>query len=250
MSDEWMPTLRLPLAREDYERLPRHPAFKYELIQGETWISPWPRHAHAQLTLSRFHVEAGDTTALPLRLARADDLDSLVPLFHAAFAEVQPYASLDDTMMTKAAETSLARTFNGEDGVLVERASFVALDEGKVAGAILITLLPGGDPNDWDCVHWHEPPPSDLWERREGQPHLTWIFVRRPGQGIGVGTQLLEAAVRVLAQQGYATLWTTFLIGNEISTLWHWRAGFELLPGTFSKRRMRREMETVKRSTM
>jgi hypothetical protein len=51
-----------------------------------------------------------------------------------------------------------------------------------------------------------------------------------------------------LTRQGYRTLWTTFLIGNEITTLWHWRNGFELLPTMFSKRRLRRTLETWKAS--
>jgi GNAT superfamily N-acetyltransferase len=116
------------------------------------------------------------------------------------------------------------------------------MEEDKVVGAILVTLLPGGDAADWEAMHWNETPPPDLWEHGQGQPHLTWIFVRRWNQGTGVGTQLLQQAVRVLKKQRYKTLWTTFLIGNDSTLLWHWRNGFELLPGMFSKRRMRREL--------
>jgi GNAT superfamily N-acetyltransferase len=81
-----------------------------------------------------------------------------------------------------------------------------------------------------------------LWKKVKGQPHLTWIFVRRFEQGAGIGTQLLQKAVRVLKKQGYRTLWTTFLIGNESSVIWHWRNGFELAPASFSKRRMWRKL--------
>ncbi len=242
MSDEWMPTLRMKLSRADFDRLPRHSAFKYELIGGETWISPWPRHAHAELKLARFRPAKDDVAVLPTRNARVDDIEALLPIFRGAFGPVQPYGSLDDEALTKAGEISLQRTFTGEDGVLAEPASFVVLQDDKVAGAILITLLPGGDPNEWESIHWHETPPTDLWAKAEGQPHLTWIFVRRLEQGAGVGTQLLQTAVRALKKQGYKSLWTTFLIGNDASALWHWRNGFKLLPGMFSKRRMRREI--------
>lgn len=240
MSDEWMPTLRMKLSREEFDRLPRHPAFKYELLAEETLISPWPRHAHASLTLSRYRPAVDDVAALQLRLATSDDIDRLVPVFCGAFDHRQPYGSLDEETMRKAARISLERTFTGVDGVFVAAASFVVLHEDRPVGAVLITLLPGGDPNEWHCLHWDETPPPDLWDKRGGQPHLTWIFVGRNGQGDGIGTQLLRAAVRTLKKQGYRTLWSTFLVGNEISTLWHWRNGFELLPLQLSKRRMRR----------
>jgi hypothetical protein len=45
---------------------------------------------------------------------------------------------------------------------------------------------------------------------------------------------LLDAVVRALASLGYSELASTFLLGNESSTLWHWRTGFRLLshPGS------------------
>ena len=245
MSDEWMPTLKLELPRADFDRLPRHPAYKYELIEGVTWISPWPRHGHAQLKLSRFRADVGDVAQASLRPTQADDGETLVPIFQGAFGHLQPYGSLDDETAKHAAEKSLQRTFGGEDGPLVLPASFVAIEKDKIAGAILITLLPGGDEADWNAMHWNESPPPDLWGQGRGQPHLTWIFVRRWTQGHGVGTRLLKQAVRVLKKQGYKTLWTTFLIGNDSTLLWHWRNGFELLPGIFSKRRMRRELKGI-----
>ena len=243
MSDEWMPTLKMKLSRAEVDRLPRHPSYKYELIDGETWISPWPRFGHAQLRLPRFRPDPSDIAKATLRPVLANDIEALTPLFCSAFGHLQPYGSLDDEETHNAAEKSLQRTFAGNDGPLVEAASFVALDDDKIVGAILITLLPGGDPTDRDSIFWHETPPADLWAKGEGQPHLTWIFVSRWEQGTGVGTQLLQKAVRVLKKQGYKTLWTTFLIGNDSTLLWHWRNGFELLPHRMSKRRLRRELK-------
>ena len=96
-------------------------------------------------------------------------------------------------------------------------------------------------------MHWHDPPPPDLWEKRQGQPHLTWIFVQRFEQGDGIGTQLLRQAVRVLKKQAYTTLWSTFMIGNDSSMRWHWRTGFELLPNMLSKRRLRDTIAQTKK---
>jgi GNAT superfamily N-acetyltransferase len=242
MSDEWMPSLKLKLPREEFERLPRHPAYKYELIDGVTCISPWPRYYHAQLELQRFHAEEDDRADAEIRPAQAEDLAALIPVFLGAFARLQPYGSLSDEQGKLAAERSLTRTFTGGDGPWIEAASFVALHEGMIAGAILITLVPGGDPVDWDSYRWQEPAPGDLWAKQGGQPHLTWIFVKNISQGAGVGTQLLAEAVRALKDQRHQSLWTTFMAGNDSSLLWHWRNGFELAPYPMSKRRRRREL--------
>jgi L-amino acid N-acyltransferase YncA len=59
---------------------------------------------------------------------------------------------------------------------------------------------------------------------------LTWIFVSPWFQRHGVGMALLAECVERLRSLGYSELASTFLLGNESSTLWHWRAGFRLLP--------------------
>ena len=242
MSDEWMPTLRPKMSREDFERLPRHPSYRYEWFDGAACISPWPRYGHACLRLTRLRVDKSDLGDAELRGVEAADAAALVPIFEASFGHLQPYGSLDETDMRVAASKAMEKTFAGGDGVLAPRASFVATASGSIAGAILITLLPGGDPCASDSMQWQASPPPDLWNHTEGQPHLTWIFVRRFDQGGGIGTLLLKNAVRALKRQGYKTLWSTFMIGNESSTLWHWRNGFELLPNLHSRRRMRREL--------
>ena len=34
MSDVWMPTFKMKLTREEFDRLPLHPSYKYELIEA------------------------------------------------------------------------------------------------------------------------------------------------------------------------------------------------------------------------
>jgi len=239
MSDEWMPSLTLNLTREEFDMLPRHPAFKYELLEGRTYISPWPRYAHAQLRLRSFRVDPGDVGNAALRLVQPSDLAELALTFRNAFGHLQPFGSLSDEVALQAAVKSLQHTFDGNDGPLAEPASFVAMHGDKIVGAIFITILPGGEVCDWGSMHWHDRAPPDLWDIGAGQPHLTWIFVERFEQGDGVGTQLLQRAVRALKKRGYKTLWTTFMIGNDSSLRWHWRNGFDLLPNGLSKRNLR-----------
>ena len=106
----------------------------------------------------------------------------------------------------------------------------------------LPTLLPDVDPTEWGAFHWKEPPPPDVLERRAGRPHLTWVFVGPFHAGEGVGTTLLDAAVRALLEMGYAQLASTFLAGNDSSMLWHWRNGFRLLAYPGSKRKTRERL--------
>lgn len=235
MCDEWMPTLRLPMTWEQFRRLPRNSAYKYEYIEGEAWLSPRPRHYHAVRDLRPIEVEDGNEE-VELTPIGAEDLDDLVCMFVAAFRDVQPFGSLDEQSRREAARRVLERTRAGGDGPWLEQASFAAWHEGRKVGAVWVTLLPEGDLCDFETYHWQEPPPPDCVERRRGQPHLTWIFVDPFLAGEGVGTTLLAAAVRELLVLGYTRLATTFLCGNVSSMLWHWRHGFRLLPHPSSHR--------------
>src|SRR5262249_27072583 len=119
------------------------------------------------------------------------------------------------------------------------QASFLAFSdqEPQPIGAILITLLPAGDPCDLNSYYWPGPPPPNSINLRLGRPHLTWIFVAPLHTQHGVATTLLAAAAEELRQLGFTELLSTFLLGNDSSMLWHWRAGFQLLSHPGSKRR-------------
>jgi GNAT superfamily N-acetyltransferase len=246
MCDEWMPPIRLPLTPEQFHQLPRNSAYRYEYFDGQAHLSPRPKHFHCLLELQPWSEACGQPAdqGPQLRRVGGDDFAGLEPVFAAAFHRTQPFGSLSDEGRAEAARACLERTRTGQDGPWVERASFLAVagDKGQPIGAILITLLPLGDPCDWDSYRWAEPPPPDCIERRLGRPHLTWIFVSPLYGGQGVGTALLAAAVRELLDMGYSHLLSTFLLGNDSSTLWHWRAGFELLAYPGSWRRMRQAL--------
>ncbi len=240
MCDEWMQPVRLPITIEQFHKLPRNPAFKYEYFAGEAWLSPRPRFFHALLDLSTLESRGLDwidpqTAVRPLE---PTDWDELNGLFGAAFRTRQPFGGLSDQEREQAARTCLQRTRTGHDGPLIEKACFLAFrpEENQPAGAILITLIPGGDPTGWESYLWTEPAPPDWLERRLGRPHLTWIFVDPFLTDRGVGTALLNAAGRALLGLGYRELASTFLLGNDSSLLWHWRNGFQLLTHPYSRR--------------
>jgi GNAT superfamily N-acetyltransferase len=237
MCDEWMPYIQLPLTIEQFRQLPRNPAYKYEYLNQTVYLSPRPKHYHAVLDLRP--IEADESVSV--HALHAGDLQRLDRLFAEAFRYVQPYGCLDDNTRVEAARHALERTRSGGDGPWIERASFIAKIEEKPVGAMLITLLPAGDPCDWDSYHWAEVPPPDCIERRMGRPHLTWVFISPLEKGHGLGTALLAAAVRQLLAMGFTQLLSTFLAGNDASILWHWRNGFQLLahPGSYRLMRQR-----------
>ncbi|MFQ3591963.1 MAG: GNAT family N-acetyltransferase [Gemmataceae bacterium] len=236
MSDQWMLPLRFPLSRDLFALLPRNPAYKYEYLDGQAVLSPRPRYYHALLDLES--AELPYPSEMPVRPLREDDWHALPLLFQSAFARHLPFATVPESERLATAEAALATTRSGGDGPLILPACFVAAQGATIFGAILITLLPPGDPEEFSTYAWGGPLPDDALQRAEGWPHLTWIFVDGWQTGQGIGTALLAAAVAALRQLGYNDLLSTFLLGNEISAMWHWRCGFRLLsyPGSFRRR--------------
>jgi GNAT superfamily N-acetyltransferase len=232
-----MPWMELKLSPLEFTQLPRNAAYKYDYQSGSAWLNPRPRYYHALLDLPALNLEGAAETAV--RPVGPGDWEALADAFAEAFARQQPFAGLTDAARHAAARRSLAQARDGGDGPWVEQASRVACDAfGGLLGAALITLLPRGDPTEWDSYAWDGPPPPDAVERRLGRPHLTWVFVRPRAAGRGVGTALLRASAAALANMGYEELLSTFMLGNDSSMLWHWRAGFRLLsyPGSPRKK--------------
>ena len=241
MCDEWMPTLELPLTWEEFLRLPRNAAYKYEYLEGKAVLTPRARHYHGLLDFQAYRSPGHQLPEdVVLRPMGEDDFLPLEVPFKAAFHRIQPFGSLDDGMQSEAAHQCLQRTRTGGDGPWIQEASFVATDrEGQRQGAILITLLPAGDPGAWESYYWPTPPSTEIVAQRQGRPHITWIFVVPACAGFSVGSALLSAAVQALSAIGYQQLATTFMLGNESSMLWHWRNGFQLQPHPSSLRRVR-----------
>jgi len=244
MSLELYRTLKLSLSPEEFRRLPRNAAYKYELIAGEVWLTPRPRFYHALLDLPTFTAPPADTLdGIVLRQLQPEDWDALPQVFAAAFRTLPPFGSLDSATRLDAARKCLAQTHSGGDGPLLEQACFVALEpvRGHICGAVLPTLTPQVDLSDSDVsARWEGLPPPDCIELRLGRPHLTWIFVGPMNTGEGIGTALLAAAVQQLLAMGFHDLATTFVAGNHQSMLWHWRNGFRLLAHPGSRRERKR----------
>jgi len=240
MLDDWYRTLRLPMTVEQYHQLPRNPAYKYEYIDGQTWLTPRPKTFSALLDLTPRlvgdGVVHGDKT--DVRPVADEDWPLLPRLFAAAFHQVPPFIALNDADRVQASGECLQQTRAGGDGPLLTSASLVAVDAAKrqLLGAILVTLIPKRDEGQpWDG-DWPEAPATESARLLLGRPHLTWVFVAPMYARHGLGSSLLDRSVNALLESGYGDLATTFLLGNESTMLWHWRNGFRVLPHPWSMR--------------
>jgi len=207
MLEKWYSTIELPLTFGQFEQLPQNPAYKYEYFDGHAWLTPRPKSYHALLDLRSFVrpiPEIATEDEVLVRPLADEDWEGLPKVLSAAFHGVQPFTSLADGARLEAAQDCLRQTKEGGEGPLVADACVVAAvrSDSALVGALLTTLLPAGDLSDWDSWRWFEPPPPNAVALRLGRPHLTWVFVSPWFARQGLGTALLDEAVRALIRRG------------------------------------------------
>ncbi|MEZ6053137.1 MAG: hypothetical protein R3C02_17395 [Planctomycetaceae bacterium] len=235
-TEKWYPFIKLPLTIEQFDQLPRNPAYKYEYIEGEAWLTARPRTYHALLALEKrtpaSTVEGFGREEISVRKLDEDDWEEFPSLFAWAFHRVVPFSLISVEDRLTAATQCLEHVRKGGDGPLIKDACYVArcdTAEGeRLLGAILITLMQNGELERFDDPTWKEHAPDNALAAGWGRPHLTWIFTDHWNARHGIGSLLLDHAVNALLDLGYTELASTFLLGNESSTLWHWRNGFQL----------------------
>ncbi|SFJ11305.1 Acetyltransferase (GNAT) family protein [Planctomicrobium piriforme] len=238
MHSHWFLPVKFPLAWSEFRKLPRHPAYRFEYRRGHLQITGRPEYAHCTLPTS----STGENAPSPngsIRILKWNEFDSrarcdeLFKLFAAATARTLPYSILTPARREQAAVDLIGEALDGYDGPIIPTASQIAVDAatGNLVAAILMTLVAPGSWTDFTDPNWAQTPPADPIASRWGQPHLTWVFVSPDRQRRGLGQQLLTNARLALETLGYPALASTFLLGDHGSMLWHWKQGFELLPG-------------------
>lgn len=230
--DNYYRQIELPISIDEFRILPQNAAYKYEYFDSRAVLSPRPKTFTAVREipgeLLRDSLWPVDIHSLP-----PAEIPTLGQLFTAAMWSTQPFASLEPNAADAAAADCLDKTIAGNDGPIIESACFRATDprqDSHLIGGILVTLVPDEVRTVPFAGLWKEPPPADAVARRLGCPHLTWVFAHPWQRRHGVGTALLAAAVKALADLGFRHLASTFQLDNGPSVLWHWRNGFRLLP--------------------
>ena len=233
--DRWFPRISIPMTWNQFRRLPQHPAYRYEYLEGTARLTSRPRRYHALLSLERHWPSTCNADIRPIDAAAWGKLPDG---FAEAFATTAPLSLLEPKLRLAAARDCLERTQRGEHGLLIEPACLVAVADGRVCGAIVVTLLQAGDLERFDDPRWGEPPPDDALETGWGRPHVAWIWTSPGVARCGLGSAMLARSAQALAELGYRELASTFLLGNEPSLLWHWKNGFRLLSYVGSPQRI------------
>ena len=125
MADDHFRLIELHLPFDEFHRLPRNSAYKYEYFDGRAYFSPRPKCYRAVLDLQPMtEVEPCDVRPLP-----PGEIVDLAKLFRAASHRTQPFAALDDAEALTAARECLEKTAGGGDGPLIPSACFQALSD-------------------------------------------------------------------------------------------------------------------------
>jgi GNAT superfamily N-acetyltransferase len=233
--DRWFRPVRVPMSFESYERLPRHPSYKFEYWDGQLRISPrWASHSmFLELRPPGTRDLVDDPRVASIRPLASDDWEVLPEVLATAFEDTPPLGMLGYVRRVWAARDWLWSTRDGNEGPLVEPACMVAVDRednADVLGALVVTLMIGRTRSWYARRRLAVPPPPPQLAEDQGQPQVSWVFVRRGASDQGVGSALLASATRSLWNAGHRELASATDRGNVLSMAWHWRNGFRLLP--------------------
>lgn len=253
MSSDWFFPVKIAMPWESFRRLPRHPAYRYEYRGEEALVSGRPQYLHcwrgtAPGESGNDAVPSNPSSFLPdfgLQLlsweegtGTSQQKDDLLELFRESFAESPPFFALGQDEQKLAAFESFGGSIAGFSGCPVNVASFVIRqrESSLPVAALLVTLVPPGDWTDFSDSGWETPSPKDPIRSRWGHAHLTWVFVSPRWRRRGLGEFLLRKSLSQLDDLRYEKLFSTFMLGDHASMLWHWKQKFQLLPSISSAR--------------
>lgn len=190
------PAMRFPVSADVLRRLPRHPDWKYERIDGEAWLSPRPRPLWL-VRSTEVPVHAAVPAGAEIRtIEERCERPGVAELLAEVWADRDPYRSIDDprTQLRAEIEHSLD---NFELGVL-------AADARGVCGVVVV--LASATPT----------------------PTLTWLTVRPDVRDRGFATAILGVVVKALSAKGVRELASATSAANVPSLRWHLSRGFQL----------------------
>jgi hypothetical protein len=180
--------VRFPLSAELLRRLPRHPDWRYELIDGAAFLSHRPRPLH----LRRSTAVPVPETSLDIEVRELDvvaDRAAVATLLLQTWSEEDPYCTFEDPAEVLGPEI--------ERGLDTAALGAVAVDPGAVCAVAL--------------VH----------RQQSGAPMLSWLTVAGPVRERGLATALLALIVAELRERGVGELASAASTANTPSLRWH-----------------------------
>jgi GNAT superfamily N-acetyltransferase len=191
--------MRFPLSPDLWQRLPRHPDWKYERVDGEAWLSSRPRPLLLRRSTS---LAVPAVTLSGVQVCTFDarrDRSEVAKLLIDVWVDEEPYRSLEDPEATLQPQIQRSLAEDPDLGV-------IAIDAQGVCAAVLVPTTTGGTPT------------------------LAWLTVRRDAREQGLATALLGVVVETLSARGVDELASGASAGNIASLRWHLTHGFQLAP--------------------
>jgi GNAT superfamily N-acetyltransferase len=189
--------MRFPFSPDLFQRLPRHPDWKYERVDGEAWLSSRPRPLLLRRSTS---LAVPAVTLSGVQVCTFDarrDRSEVTKLLMDVWVDEDPYRSLDDPEATLQAQ--IQRSLAEDPGLGV-----IAIDAQGLCAAVLVPSMTA--------------------------PELMWLTVRRDAREQGLATALLGVVVETLSARGVDELASGASAGNIASLRWHLTHGFQLAP--------------------
>ncbi|MGI9001647.1 MAG: GNAT family N-acetyltransferase [Pseudonocardia sp.] len=195
--------MQIPMSFEHYERIPRHPDWKWEYWDGAAHLSYRP---FAMCLRREVHEPVGGSRRHAVRLIDPGRDEARLRTFLSEFWRAEdPGRTFEEEDAISWLRDGLDRSF----ARLAEPAGALAEEDGELIGAVLL-----------------EPPHRD---DEVAAPQLSWLSVRAGFRCDGVGTDLLAALVEALRASGAEHLASAASPGNRASLAWHWRNGFQIV---------------------
>ena len=210
---------KVKMSPEEYHALVFDPGWKQEYRDGHLYLSP--RHVRA---IGKVRLEAQEVQApYPLRSVNAEDRESLIDLYLAAFAETVHYFYVEREDVLKHAQQDLDIFFSGQRGAPLLTASRVALHRDRIIGAALFN------------------------EGHLKSPLLYLLFVAPDFRQRGIARAMAQAAMNTLRADGHRFVRSQYDLGNHESRAWHNQMGFVEEPDWQVYRLLAHEAESLVR---
>lgn len=194
-----MRSQRVPMTREDFDRLPFDLGWKHEYFDGHLHRSP--RHVTA---IAKLHLNPRPVaSALRIRPVTAADRDPLIAGYVDAFSDTIHFCDYSPERIAQAAHQDIDHYFSGRGGRPLPASRVAVTECGEcLTGAALIT------------------------EDQLDSALLRLLFVVPAGQRQGVATAMVSNAINELYASGTRLLRSQYHPGNESSRRWHRTLGF------------------------
>lgn len=194
--------MHVPLDRDAFERLPRHPDWHYSYSDGAVRLTHAPQLLRLTLPTSSpvTPTEAGSVTVSVVTPA---DRDIFIAFLQQAWGDEEPFVRFDPAERQERLLDDVPAAWKRRadpGGVLARRG-------GRLVGAALVVREPERD-----------------------VPCLAWLIVSRQHRRAGIATAVLAGLLPALREHGEHALFADVPVSTLPALRWHLRQGFRLEP--------------------